>query len=291
MSNNNNILKYTDNDDNIDDNICINCDQSLNYVNEVVECNEKHKGCEKKGCEKCMTICLYCDIDICIECIDEKSRFCKKCLTYVKEKSKQEFTIESEKYKICLNCNSILHLDYVGSSCYNNSSHKKGCEDCMEICKNCLIRTLCIDCSNKQFGLCKYCPLEKVKILNYKRGNLFEDKINNLAHCVSEDFIMGKGIAKEFKIKFQKVKELKEQKKVVGEFAYLKIDEREIYYLITKKIYNQKPTLLNLRSSLKSLKTHMKKYKLFNLSIPKIGCGLDKLYWEDLELIILYIFS
>ena len=178
---NSNMLKYTKDEcsNQIDNNYCMNCDQSLSYVNEIVKCSENEKH---TGCQNCMTVCLNCDNDLCIEeCIDEKSRFCKKCLTYAIKKSKQEFTIENENYKICLNCNSILCLDYIGPpSCYNNSNHKQGCADCMEICKNCLKHTLCIDCSNKRFGLCKKCLNKKIReefdIIKFN-NNLYMNKL------------------------------------------------------------------------------------------------------------------
>ena len=47
------------------------------------------------------------------------------------------------------------------------------------------------------------------------RGDLFQCPSSaSLAHCVSEDMAMGKGIAKIFKNQFGGVKELKEQGKV-----------------------------------------------------------------------------
>ena len=47
------------------------------------------------------------------------------------------------------------------------------------------------------------------------RGDLFQCPPSaSLAHCVSEDMAMGKGIAKIFKSQFGGVKELKEQGKV-----------------------------------------------------------------------------
>ena len=287
---NNSAIKHTEDGcvDEIDYKCCINCDQSLSFNYKLLECNENKKH---KGCGNCMTMCLKCDIDMCRECIDNKSGLCKECLITLScmiKISKGKFDIENENYKICLSCNDILFLDYNNTPCYNNYNHKKTCEDCTTLCKNCLEHYLCIDCSNKNDGLCKKCLPKKI---NYKRGDLFKDKVNHLVHCVSEDFVMGAGIAKFFKKYFKRENELKNQQKKVGEFSYLKVDNREIYYLITKKKYNDKPTLSTLRSSLKNLKDHMKEHKLFNLSMPKIGCGLDKLDLEDVELIILDIFS
>ena len=72
----------------------------------------------------------------------------------------------------------------------------------------------------------------------------------SLAHCVSADLKMGAGIAKQFRNRFGRVEELKRQHKKVGEVAVLRVRDRFIYYLITKKFYYKKPTLFTLKRSL-----------------------------------------
>lgn len=127
--------------------------------------------------------------------------------------------------------------------------------------------------------------------LQYITGDLF-DTHNALGHCVSQDIIMGKGIAKTFKSKFGRVDEIKAQNKSVGETAVL-LDiksGRYIYYLITKKRYNQKPTYDTLKSSLQAMKGHIVDHAVENISIPKIGCGLDRLEWDKVLNIIYEVF-
>ena len=53
----------------------------------------------------------------------------------------------------------------------------------------------------------------KVKLdFSEVRGDLFScSKSASLAHCVSEDMAMGKGIAKVFKEQFRGIRDLKEQ--------------------------------------------------------------------------------
>jgi len=58
-----------------------------------------------------------------------------------------------------------------------------------------------------------------------KEGDLFYQKNDSLAHCVSEDLAMGKGIAKIFKQKFGCVNQLKSQQKSVGEVCFLQDDQ------------------------------------------------------------------
>jgi len=53
------------------------------------------------------------------------------------------------------------------------------------------------------------------------QGDLFDQKNDSLAHCVSEDLVMGKGITKTFKQKFGHVNKLRNQQKSVGEVCFL----------------------------------------------------------------------
>lgn len=113
-------------------------------------------------------------------------------------------------------------------------------------------------------------------------GDLFAAR-NSLAHCVSEDLHMGKGIAVQFKNDFGGVDVLKAQKIGVGGCAVLPRpqENRFIYYLITKPKYNNKPTYSTLRSSLRCMVQHMTANGVPSVSVPELGCGLDRLVFED----------
>ncbi len=73
-------------------------------------------------------------------------------------------------------------------------------------------------------------------ILEEHKGDLFaaSGSMSCLAHCVSVDMAMGKGIAVEFKKRFGGVEELKKQQKKIGACALLQRDKRFVYYLVTK---------------------------------------------------------
>src|SRR6185437_2573709 len=120
-------------------------------------------------------------------------------------------------------------------------------------------------------------------------GDLFSSQ-QALAHCVSEDFNMGKGIAKQFRDNFGHVEELKSAKVKVGGVAIMKTSERYLYYMVTKEKYWGKPTLETLKLSLQSVKKHMDQHQITELSMPCIGCGLDKLKWTDVSKIIQEVF-
>jgi O-acetyl-ADP-ribose deacetylase (regulator of RNase III) len=122
------------------------------------------------------------------------------------------------------------------------------------------------------------------------QGDLFESKAEVIAHCVSKCFKMGAGIALEFRKRFGCLKELKNQKKEIGECAILQIKERHIAYMITKEMYYQKPTLQTVEKCLIYLREYLIKNNLKSLAMPRIGCGLDKLAWKDVYEIIDKVF-
>ena len=112
-----------------------------------------------------------------------------------------------------------------------------------------------------------------------------------LAHCVSLDFHMGKGIAKLFKQKFGNVHFLKSQIQKVGQCASLNYEGRFIFYMASKRCFFHKPTYESLAQSLQSLKAHMKCLGLRHLAMPRVGTGLDNLQWIRVKAIITDIFS
>ncbi|XP_059926486.1 ADP-ribose glycohydrolase OARD1 [Gadus macrocephalus] len=128
--------------------------------------------------------------------------------------------------------------------------------------------------------------------VSHVSGDLFscpEDEA--LAHCISEDCRMGAGIAVLFKKKFNGVEELKAQKKIPGQCAVLERGRRYVYYLITKSKASQKPTYDSLRRSLVDMKTQCTLNGVTRISMPRIGCGLDRLKWEKVSEILEQVFK
>ena len=126
----------------------------------------------------------------------------------------------------------------------------------------------------------------------YVRGNLFStDNDVSLAHCVSQDMKMRMGIAAQFRNTFGNVDELKNQNKRVGEVAYLELQNRCIFNLITKVRYSDKPNYHDVRTSLTNLRLLCDHLEITKLAMPKIACGLDKLSWSIIENIIKATFS
>ncbi|RNA12503.1 O-acetyl-ADP-ribose deacetylase 1 [Brachionus plicatilis] len=122
-------------------------------------------------------------------------------------------------------------------------------------------------------------------------GDLFTvDPDVSLAHCVSEDFKMGKGIAKEFKKRFGSVDQLIGQRVKTGGCAFIKLDSRYIFYLVTKKLFYFKPSYSSVEKSLKELSNLCLRLNVTKLAMPMIGSGLDQLEWDIVSRIIDNVF-
>jgi ribA/ribD-fused uncharacterized protein len=149
------------------------------------------------------------------------------------------------------------------------------------------------DLKHQTASKCNQIPSKKFKLAE-KKGDLFKCR-TSMAHCVSMDMNMGMGIAKAFKSKFGNLNKLKAQLCKVGQIAHLTYPSkftdpngirRRVYYIVTKSKYWQKPTYQSFATAISALKNKCVKHKITKLGIPRIGCGLDRLEWKKVKLII-----
>ncbi len=119
-------------------------------------------------------------------------------------------------------------------------------------------------------------------------GDLFSlDPSWALAHCVSEDFVMGKGIALEFRKRFGNVKFLRSLNRKIGQSASVRIRSTTIFYLVTKVLVYSKPTYESLAWSLVDMFNQAQISGITNIAMPRIGCGLDGLNWDIVKSLII----
>jgi hypothetical protein len=101
-----------------------------------------------------------------------------------------------------------------------------------------------------------------------------------LAHCISADFEMGKGIAVEFNKHFDMKNKLKTK---YPDYIYKFgsggecLLEGRVLNLVTKARYFQKPTMSTLSFALRRMKCICLGYNITKVAMPTIGCGLDRL--------------
>jgi O-acetyl-ADP-ribose deacetylase (regulator of RNase III) len=118
-----------------------------------------------------------------------------------------------------------------------------------------------------------------------------------LAHCISADFGMGKGIATEFNKRFNMKQKLQNKyPDYINEWHRRKwsfncILEDGVFNLITKERYFHKPTYDSLYGALNLMKFIAVQKGITRIAMPIIGCGLDKLQWDKVSEIIKKIFN
>ncbi len=132
----------------------------------------------------------------------------------------------------------------------------------------------------------------RIPDIQHKKGNLFLSPPQEpLAHCVSEDCAYGAGIAVTFKEKYG-VEKVKSQNKKSGECAVTQEEDgRTIFHIITKRQCNDLPIYESFTSSLNHVRDWCVKHKVKSVSVPRLGCGLDKLDFQRVQKILSKVFT
>ena len=118
-----------------------------------------------------------------------------------------------------------------------------------------------------------------------------------LAHCISADFGMGKGIVVEFNKRFDMKHKLQTKyPDYLNQFTHHRIYgdcilEGKVLNLITKERYYEKPTYKTLTIALKTMKQICFDCEIYKIAMPTISSGLDRLNWEKVSEIIKEVFN
>lgn len=125
------------------------------------------------------------------------------------------------------------------------------------------------------------------------QDDVFNHKDCYYAHCISRDYALGAGIAVEFDKRYDmrnRLLKLAEEKTETLDEKCIEVEN--VFNLITKEKYWQKPSYKSLEESLLEMKEKLSKNKnIKKLVIPKIGCGLDRLSWDKVEPMVQEIFK
>ena len=124
-------------------------------------------------------------------------------------------------------------------------------------------------------------------------GDVFlSPSTHSLAHCVSADGHMRKGIAMHFVSNFPVLSCLRSSYNIVGSSVSVFAGGRTIYNLVTKPAFWMKPTKSSIASSLRSMLDHAVACGIGDISMPEIGGGRDRMNFEqDVMPIIFQIFD
>ena len=116
-----------------------------------------------------------------------------------------------------------------------------------------------------------------------------------LAHCISGDYALGAGIAKQFvenynmRFKLHKNYPIPDGEKFANVGQALLVDN--VFNLVTKARVFHKPTYESLYDTLLDMRIQCEDLDISRLAVPLLGCGLDRLNWEQVKDVIEEVFD
>ena len=123
--------------------------------------------------------------------------------------------------------------------------------------------------------------IRKSRIIEQK-GSVFTLGMRyTLVHCIAQDAMMGAGIARKFREKYPDMQRyIRSKRPKIGEIVvYEAEDGRVIVNMITKASSWDKPKREDFNKALITLVEWIEDESIKYVGMPKIGSGLDQLYW------------
>jgi len=139
-----------------------------------------------------------------------------------------------------------------------------------------------------------------MSIVKFAKGNIFDTKLAAMVCPVNCGGVMGAGLAKVFRDKFdnQSYKDACMKGEMAPgsilvrqpEHAYKDTDKTLIYFA-TKSDWRDDSKIEWIELGLLNLVKAMKYYNIDSIALPAVGCGCGHLSWPTIELIIKDIFQ
>lgn len=135
-------------------------------------------------------------------------------------------------------------------------------------------------------------------MINFVKGDIFTADVEALVNPVNCVGVMGAGLAKQFKCRYPYnyilYREACKQKVLkLGTVHYVFVSTNKPQYVInfpTKHHWRENSTLKNIESGLEALVLTIKSREIRSIAIPRLGCGLGGLNWEEVKpLIVKYL--
>lgn len=120
-----------------------------------------------------------------------------------------------------------------------------------------------------------------------EKGNIFNSSCEFLVNPVNCVGVMGKGLALEFKNKyplnFEVYKKACDNASLnIGKLLVVPVDNNKfIVNFPTKKHWRNKSDLEFIKIGLEELKVAIKEFNIKSIALPKLGCGLGGLDWNE----------
>mgnify|MGYP004557858059 FL=1 len=112
-----------------------------------------------------------------------------------------------------------------------------------------------------------------------------------LAHCISADFNLGGGIARQFCEHYNMKERLMNGYGTDFSEVGISLQIDNVHNLVTKRYVKDKPTYADLKKALEDMQVEMELDGQKKVAMPRIGCGLDGLDWGIVKAIIKDVFE
>lgn len=125
-------------------------------------------------------------------------------------------------------------------------------------------------------------------VIKYIYSNItnFIDSEYSIVHCISSDLAMGYGAAGELNELLNLKDAILEKGYVKGTYPFV-VYAKDVFNLITKQAFNNKPKYETMDSVLSTLSKACNKLDVKKIAMTRLGCGIDGLDWNKvLNLII-----
>lgn len=131
-------------------------------------------------------------------------------------------------------------------------------------------------------------------MIQYKKGNLFDDRSEAFVNAVNTIGVMGAGIAAQFK---QRYPEMYKQYKLDCQAQKVKLGKmnvferpsdnpRVIVNFPTLEDWGDQSKLSDIEAGLVDLVDVVKQHDIQSIAIPPLGCGVGGLQWNDVKQLI-----
>ena len=149
------------------------------------------------------------------------------------------------------------------------------------------------DCFLLHSTIPSHLPDEFLQI-NYGNENSILEQPNSIGHCIFADAQMSKGFAQFLSERVPRLKRTCKRAHLLKDQVFPFRDSssrRYIYNLVTKEKYSDEPDLQTLATTLQNMQAHATMHGVSTIAIPKIGCGLDQMNWQDVVKLLRDIFA
>ena len=126
-------------------------------------------------------------------------------------------------------------------------------------------------------------PDEFLQIV-YGNENSILEQPNSIGHCISADAQMRKGFAQFLLERIPRLSRTCTRANLLRDQVFPFCDSSSRRYFnnfVSKLKYSDKPELQTLATTLPTMQAHATMHGVSTIAIPKNGCGLDQMNWQD----------